>query len=333
LNVRTPDGSIGQIELNQDNKSDFDYFLEEELRPGQLYPIEEDSSGSYILNSRDLCLMPKLGEYLASGLDSLKVEGRNKSAYYVAVVGRAYRLAIDAYHRDPLHFDPEPFMAELATVASRGYTLGFHSGRMDATGQDLEGRQSLSDYEFAGVVREHIDDGLVLEVRNRLRSGDVLEFLSAGRLEGVRLRLYDFENAVTGERLDKISGGERRAIRIAWSAFHCEDLGVLKRDLVPLTVVRKAKKLTTEETEQLERNRITQQAEISAASASTSSPPLSMKPKSTPAKPPRLGADGCCGLGCNGCLPFWNDEKYADAREKLRLSRGGKLRKVTDLSK
>jgi putative protease len=325
LKVQTPDGNIGSIEINDQNMNDFRFFLEEELRPGQLYPIEEDSSGSYILNSKDLCLMPKLGEYLASGLDSLKVEGRNKSAYYVAVVGRAYRLAIDAYYRDPVNFDPAPYLAEVETVSSRGYTIGFHSGRMDSTGQDLDGRQSLSDFEFAGFIREHQGDDLLLELRNQLKAGDVLEFLPAGQLESIRLRLYEFENAETGKSCTKISAGEHRAIRIPWSSFHGENTEELKVLLPALTVVRKSKSLTMEEAEHLAHNRKLQQRELGNVAAVSLRP--TKTPKPTPAAPPRLGADGCCGLGCNGCLPFWNDEKYSEARERLLASRRGKLEK------
>src|SRR5690606_10932637 len=96
LKVRTPEGGEADVEINDTNVSQFQFFLEEEFRRGELYAIEEDERGTYILNSRDLCLMPRLDQYLALGIDSLKVEGRNKSEYYAAVVARAYRSAIDA---------------------------------------------------------------------------------------------------------------------------------------------------------------------------------------------------------------------------------------------
>ena len=76
-------------------------------------PIDEDSRGAYIMNSRDLCLMPHLAEIIDAGPDSLKIEGRNRSEYYVGMVTNAYRCAMDAYAVDPAHFDPAPFMAEL----------------------------------------------------------------------------------------------------------------------------------------------------------------------------------------------------------------------------
>src|SRR5690606_3755034 len=155
------------------------------FRPGELYPIEEDEQGSYILNSRDLNLMPRLGDYLALGIDSLKVEGRNKSEYYGAVVARAYRAAIDAYYEDPLHFDPAPYLAELATIPSRGYTLGFHTGRLENTGHNFDHGGSLSAFEYGGVITEWRGDDIILEIKNRLLSGDVLEFLPPGSIECV----------------------------------------------------------------------------------------------------------------------------------------------------
>jgi putative protease len=327
LKVLAPDGNRYHVELNERNLSDYQFYLEEEFRPGQLFPLEEDASGSYILNSRDLCLMPKLDQYLALGLDSLKVEGRNKSAYYVAVVGRAYRLAIDAYYRDPLHFDPAPYLAELQTVASRGYTLGFHTGRLAQTAHDVDGGQSLSDFEFAGVVRAHEHDALVLEVRNQLKSGDVLEFLPPHRLDSVRLRVYEFENAETGEHSPKFNAGERRAIRIAWSAFHSENTTELKRLLPPFSVVRKAKLLTVTQSEQLENNRLALRLETDPTHSESLRTTTSPAPTRESPKPPRIGAAGCCGLGCNGCLPFWNDEQFAKAREQLLSQRNGKLDK------
>lgn len=331
LKIAAPDGSIGTIEINDRNMSDFQFFLEEEFRPGQLYPIEEDEHGSYILNSKDLCLMPRLAEVLSSGLDSLKVEGRNKSAYYVAVVGRAYRLAIDAYYADPENFDPNPFLAELSTVASRGYTLGFHDGRLDSTGHDYEGGQSLSDFEFGGVIREWTPTDVVVEVKNRLRAGDVLEFLPPGQLESIRLRLYEFISAETGASLEQITAGEKRAVRIPRSAFHAENELELESILPPQTVIRKAKVLTAEQTSQLAQNRTSQRVELGLVDAASLTKRPVTKPAGGPVKAPKLGAEGCCGLGCNGCLPFWNDEKYEKARAQLVASKRGKLAKPSSL--
>lgn len=329
LKVAAPDGSVGEIEITDENKSEFQFFLEEEFRPGQLYPIEEDEHGSYILNSKDLCLMPELAAYLRLGIDSLKVEGRSKSAYYVAVVGRAYRAAIDHFYGAPETFDPRPYLAELSTVASRGYTLGFHSGRLDASAHDFDGGQSLSDFEFAGVVREVRDDAFVVEVKNRLEAGDVLEFLTPLSIDVVRLRLYEFVREDTGTVVSKITAGEGRAILVPFSAFHTEEPDTLRRLLPELSVLRKAKALSPEQRALVERARASLSVERGLLAPSSLVRVEGTAGKGA-TKPPKLGEAGCCGLGCNGCLPFWNEDKYEKARARLAESRLGKLRKADD---
>ncbi|HEU5075038.1 MAG TPA: U32 family peptidase [Polyangiaceae bacterium] len=331
LKVRTPDGGEAEVEINDTNVSQFQFFLEEEFRRGELYAIEEDERGTYILNSRDLCLMPRLDQYLALGVDSLKVEGRNKSEYYAAVVARAYRLAIDAYYRDPESFDASRYMHELETVKSRGYTLGFHEGRLTNLAHDYAGGQSYSPWEFAGLVKAWQGDELVLEVKNRLSAGDVLEFLVPGALnEDVRLRCYEYVSASDGQPLVKISGGEGRAIRLSLEQFHAEDAGRLPSLLPAGCVVRKSVPLPAEQSLQLEHNQLSFAAEQGLIRADRLRAPRAGRSVS---KAPRVGAEGCCGLGCNGCLPFWNEAKYAKAREQLVLARHGRrLTKAEALS-
>lgn len=322
LKVKTPEGAEADIEINDSNVRQFQFFLEEEFRRGELYAIEEDERGTYILNSRDLCLMPRLDQYLALGIDSLKVEGRNKSEYYAAVVARAYRLAIDAYYADPAHFDPGRYLDELETVKSRGYTLGFHDGRLTNLGHDYAGGQSYSPWEFAGLVKEWRGSDLVLEVKNRLSPGDVLEFLVPGTLNhDVRLRCYEFVNAADGQTLAKISGGEGRAIRLGADQFHTEDPARLPSLLPPGTVVRKSTPLSAADAKQLEHNQLSFAAEQGLIRADRLRAPRAGRPA---IKGPRVGAEGCCGLGCNGCLPFWNEPKYEKARDQLALARHGR---------
>lgn len=302
-------------EIDDQNFDQYRFFLEEEFRPGELYPIEEDERGAYILNSRDLCLMPKLDQYLALGLDSLKVEGRSKNEYYVAVVARAYRQAIDDWHRDPAGWDPSAYMQELETSRSRGYTLGFHEGRLSHLGHDYAQGQSLSAFEFAGFVREWEGTDVVLELRNRLQEGDIVEFLIPGSLEVLRVRFYSFDDASTGERRQTISAGNGRAIRIPASAFHAEDPARLRALLQPGTVGRKRSLLSPDERRFLEANQDAQRAELGLVSAeSLRAPRATERPNRTP---PKLGLDGCCALGCNGCMIFWNEPRFARAREKL----------------
>jgi putative protease len=322
LKVRRKDGTTEHLEITDENFDQYQFFLEEEFRPGELYPIEEDERGSYILNSRDLCLMPKLNEYLDLGVDSLKVEGRNKNEFYLAVVTRAYRQAIDAYLAVPDSWTPDPYMAELDTSRSRGYTLGFHEGRLSNLAHDYDNGQSLSAFEFAGFVREwrgspgSKEESLVLEVRNRLQPGDIIEFLIPSSMDVVRVRLYDFEDAATGEVKATISAGHGLAIRIPIHAFHNEHPGSLRERLPALSVGRKRSLLTADQQRSLGENRRSHQAElglVDPASLRRSGGP----DREGPRPAPKLGVEGCCGLGCNGCLVFWHEPKFARAREKL----------------
>lgn len=328
LLVKSPDGSTGTIEIDDGNMKDFEFFLQEEFRPNDLYPIVEDERGSYILNSRDLNLMPHLADYLALGLDSLKVEGRSKSEYYLAVVARAYRAAIDDYYRDPAHFDPERYLAELWAVPSRGYTMGFHSGRLQNSGHDYDAGTSLSEFEFAGIVRAHEPSDLIIEVKNRLLSGDVLEFLPPGSLDVVRLRIYEFRDAKSGEVKERATAGEGRAIRVPYAALHDQDPDTLAARLPVGTVVRKARPLSEGDRALFEETRLRAEQEVIAPQELVVQKRRATREERLAGRPPRLGADGCCALGCNGCLPFWQDERYAPLRARL-AARGapGKLSK------
>ncbi|MCH2110392.1 MAG: U32 family peptidase C-terminal domain-containing protein [Polyangiaceae bacterium] len=288
--------------------------------------MEDDERGSYILNSRDLNLMPRLGEYLSLGIDSLKVEGRNKSDYYVAVVARAYRAAIDAWYADPENFDADPYLRELASVPSRGYTLGFHTGRLENTGHNFHHGASLSAFEFAGSIREWDGDDLIMEVKNRLLPGDVIEILPPGSIDNIRVRLYEFEDSKNRKISDKFTSGAKRAIRIRREQLHSENIEELKAQIPPGTVVRKARPLTSEQETILKQNNLTQEVETGLLPAEsllrTEEQSVALRGAIRKTKPPRMGEHGCCGLGCNGCLPFWQDPKYEKARQLLRTKKG-----------
>ncbi len=205
VHLKLRDGSVKELEIDESNVGMFEFLLEEGARPGELMPIEESENESYILNSKDLCLMPKLDQYLALGVDSLKVEGRNKSVYYVAVVARIYRKAMDDWARDPENWNPQSYMAELMNVSNRGYTLAFHDGRLTNYAHNYEQTQTLGEWEFAGFISETVDDAFHVEVKNKIVAGDVLEFLPPDGEDTILLRVYEFENVVNG----KITSEER----------------------------------------------------------------------------------------------------------------------------
>ena len=154
------------------------YALVEETRPGKYFPIEEDERGTYIMNSKDMCLLPHIADVIESGVESLKIEGRMKSVHYVASVTRAYRLAIDAYFEDPEHFQIEqPWLDELGKVSHRPYTTGFYYHQPDADDQ-LYGTSSYQQTsEFIGLVRSYDPDTqyATVEQRNNMKLGQEIE--------------------------------------------------------------------------------------------------------------------------------------------------------------
>lgn len=190
----------------------YDVILREHAS-GIEMPIDEDERGAYIMNSKDLCLMPRLAEVLESAPDSLKIEGRNRSEYYVGSVVRAYRAAIDAWTSDPQHFNPQLFMDELNVLESRGYTTAFFDGPLPSDAHDYETTRSSSEYHAAGVVTKHSPDSIVFELRNEIKAGDTITFILP-RGPKYDVVLHEVINAKNGEKLPKMSAGQGNAIVI-----------------------------------------------------------------------------------------------------------------------
>lgn len=161
------------------NSTGGEFFLEEEKRPGEYMPIEEDSHGTYIMNSRDNCQIEYLRELREAGICSFKVEGRNKTEYYLATVTRAYRKAIDDMMAGR-KFDVR-LLDELGKVSNRGYIPGFLKGFPGENNVKFEANSSNSAFKFIGIVREvgcHGEDDLYrVEVRNRFEVGDEVEII------------------------------------------------------------------------------------------------------------------------------------------------------------
>ena len=184
-----------------------------EAESGLEMKLEEDERGAYIMNSKDLCLMPRLSEILEVGADSLKIEGRNRSEYYVGSVVRAYRNAIDAYARNPKGFDPAPFMADLNVLETRGYTTAFFDGQVGADAHNYETTRSNSEYHAAGVITEILDEHIVMELRNEIRVGDEITFILPG-MDKVKVILSEIINAKNDESVPKLSAGQCHSIKI-----------------------------------------------------------------------------------------------------------------------
>jgi putative protease len=330
VRMRLKDGTVQALDINEDNADMFEFLLEEGCRPGELMPIEEDGRGSYILNSRDLCIMPKLDDYLRIGVDSLKVEGRGKSEYYAAIVARAYRMAIDDYYSDPENWTPHKYMRELESVGNRGYTLAFHDGRLSNYSHDYEQTEALAQWEYAGVVTEVTDDAFHVAVKNKLEAGEVLDFVSPLSRETVLLRMYEFE-LVSGEIKEAVHGGAQATIKVPFSLFDHEDLDDLKARFPVYSVLRKEKALTTEQWNRVKFDKLVQGLETGGKRNENAyekrrdalADAVAENTSERRFKTNRVGVDGCCGKGCNGCLIFWEDDTYARAREALLTRKNG----------
>ena len=165
----------------------YKYVLQEEKRPGQYFPVEEDEHGTYIFNSRDLCLLNTIPQLIKNGVDSLKIEGRMKTVYYVGSVVRVYRAALD-YFAGQMKAGckaslPPVYMEELMKVGTRGFTENFIFGPPGA--EDMLYDRSRIEQEFVpvGVVQgsgttPRNENCLEVEIRSPLRKGDTIEYLS-----------------------------------------------------------------------------------------------------------------------------------------------------------
>lgn len=162
----------------------YKYYLMEEKRPGQYMPVDEDERGTYIFNSRDLCMIEHIPALVESGIKSLKIEGRMKSSYYVASVVRAYRLALDSYLENPRDYRfKEEWLDELSKASHRQFGTGFYFGKPDSQGQIYESSAYVRDYAFIGMVLAYNPDtGIAtVEQRNRMLAGDEIEIIGPHR--------------------------------------------------------------------------------------------------------------------------------------------------------
>jgi putative protease len=159
----------------------WNYFLVEETRPGQYMPISEDSRGTYIFNSKDLCMIDHIPAMVDAGVRSFKIEGRLKGLHYLASVVKTYREAIDASLTSPAAFEvTASWKKELAGINQRGYCTGFYLNDPRESMPNYENEKPFQQTLFAGKVLAVIDPNWIkVEVRNKLATGDLIEILPA----------------------------------------------------------------------------------------------------------------------------------------------------------
>ena len=151
------------------------YSIVEETRPGEVMPVFENERGTYIFNSKDLCMIEHIPELLESGIDSLKIEGRMKTALYVATVARTYRKAIDDYQKDPKLYEENK--EQISNCTYRQFTTGFFFGKPDETTQIYDSNTYVKEYTYLGIIGEEKEGTYRIEQRNKFSVGETIEVM------------------------------------------------------------------------------------------------------------------------------------------------------------
>lgn len=208
----------------------YNVYVEETNNPGNLMPVETDEKGTYIFSSKDLCLIAEIPEIVNMGIDSLKIEGRLKTEYYLATVVNSYRAALDDYEKDPENYNPEKYLIELEKTKTRGLTTFYFNDRNNKDFQDYSGRQYNSYYEFGGkVIKKLEDEKTLIEIRNKLSIGDILELIIPGKIEPLVFEIEQLWNDETNEEIDTVNPGKAEQKVILNIPYHVKEGWIIRR--------------------------------------------------------------------------------------------------------
>lgn len=176
------------------------YAVMEESRPGEYLPVYENERGTFIFNSKDLCMIEYIPELIDAGINSFKIEGRMKTALYVASVARTYRKAIDDYFESPEKYrqNMDWYRSEISKCTYRQFTTGFYFGKPDENTQIYDNNTYVNEYIYLGIVEESEDTTVHLTQRNKFSKGDVIEIMKpdGSNVQTTVLGIFDTE---TGE--------------------------------------------------------------------------------------------------------------------------------------
>ena len=204
-------------------------YLEERNNPGNLMPVEMDEHGTSILSSKDLCLINELPEIIDMGVDSLKIEGRLKTEYYIASIVSIYRAAIDDYYSNPLAYDASKYMKEIEKIKTRGLTTFYFNNRENKDIQEYDGKQYNTDFEFGGKVIEYNEEKSIIEIRNKLSVGDELELLIPRKLAPFKFKIEKLWDVETNEPIDTVNPGKLGQQVKMKIPVKCEQNWILRR--------------------------------------------------------------------------------------------------------
>ncbi len=207
----------------------YNVYVEENNNPGNLMPVEYDEKGTYIFSSKDLCLVKEIPEIIEMGVDSLKIEGRLKTEYYLASIVNAYRNAIDDYMKAPTKYDYTTYLKEIEKVKTRSLTTFYFNDRNNKDFQEFEGKQYNPDYEFGGKIVEYNQDKSTIEIKNKLFVGDILEIIIPGTIRPFEFAINRLWDAETEEEIESISPGRKGQLVKLHLPIKCEENWIIRR--------------------------------------------------------------------------------------------------------
>ena len=209
----------------------YNMYLEEKNKPGNLMPVETDENGTYILSSKDLCLIKEIPQIIEMGVDSLKIEGRLKTEYYLASVVNVYRNAIDDYMANPEGYDYTKYLKELEKVKTRGLTTFYFNDRNNRDFQEYEGKQYNPDYEFGGKILEEksANSRVLIEIKNKLSVGDTLELIIPNEIKPQAFTIEKLYDSETREEISTVNPGKQGQTVILESPFEVKKGWILRR--------------------------------------------------------------------------------------------------------
>lgn len=186
----------------------YNVYVEEHNKPGNLMPVEYDDKGTYIFSSKDLCLIKEIPEIIEVGVDSLKIEGRLKTEYYLASVVNAYRNAIDDYIKDPKNYDFTKYLKELEKTKTRGLTTFYFNDRSNKDFQEYEGKQYNPNFEFGGKIIDNSNEKIIVEIKNKLIVGDTLELIIPNNIKPYEFKIEKLWDTETDEEIQFVNPGK-----------------------------------------------------------------------------------------------------------------------------
>ena len=216
-------------DCSQSCRWSYNLYAEEKNNPGGLMPIEINEHGTSIFSSKDLCLLKEIPEIIDMGIDSLKIEGRLKTEYYIASVINVYRNAIDDYMKNPDNYDYTKYLKEIEKVKTREFTTFYFNDRNNRNVQDYSGRQYNENYEFGGKIVEYDEEKSTIEIKNKLQIGDELEIIVPFKLEPIAFKIEKLWNYDTEEEIESVSPGVKGQKVKMKLPIKCEKDWILRR--------------------------------------------------------------------------------------------------------